>query len=294
MSLAAPKPAVRQRIEAELDQQRRNGPLREIRIPPCPERLTQLHKALSQAEPDLAAIARIASGDVAMSAVLIRLANSARYGTGHPVPGVGQAMNRLGLNATAAAMSEFIVRQALKVDHPQLRRFWERSALRAEAMVVIARRVAGLDLDTAHTHGLFSHVGMPVLLQSVRGYGATLVEAAARIDRSFIATENANHRTDHAVVGALVARVWQLGGTVMAAIRLHHDLETIGSREVEPEVQTLVAAGLMADHLMRRQEGLPPEPDWVDRGAQALDWLAFSESDLEDCERELALGEAIA
>ncbi len=284
-SLSAP--STQERVAAELDAQRSRGALREIRIPPCPERLARLQQALREAEPDLGAIARIASGDVAMSAALIRLANSARFGSGQPVQGVGQAMNRLGLHQTGAAMSEFIVRQALKADHPQLRRFWERSALRAEAMAVIAPRIAGLEVDSAHTHGLFAHVGMPVLLQSVRGYGSTLVEAAARIDRSFVQTENANHKTDHAVVGALVARVWQLGSTVMASIRLHHDLEVLGSSAVEPGVQTLVAAGLVADHLMRRQEGLPPEDDWQAHGETALDWLALSATDLEDCEREL-------
>jgi hypothetical protein len=51
---------------------------------------------------------------------------------------------------------------------------------------------------------------MPVLMQSVRGYAGTMVEGLARKDRSFVATENANHRTDHAVVGALTARVWRL------------------------------------------------------------------------------------
>ncbi len=119
-----------------------------------------------------------------------------------------------------------------------------------------------------------------MLLQSVKGYGSTLVEAAARVDRSFVATENANHRTDHAVVGALVARVWRLAPEVMAAIRLHHDLDSIGGEDAEPEVQTLMAAGLVAEHVVRRQEAQLPERDWTDHSAAALAWLQVDEGEV--------------
>jgi HD-like signal output (HDOD) protein len=275
------------RIGAELDQHRRKGPLREIRIPPCPERLAQLQAAMACAEPDLNAVARIAGADVAMSATLIRQANGAAFAAMQPAQTVGQAMTRLGLRATGTLMTGFITRHAIPVNHPQLKRFWERSAMRAQAMSALAERIPGLDADVAYTCGLFAHVGMPVLLQSVRGYGGTLVEASARIDRPFVATENANHQTDHAVVGALVARAWNLAPSVMAAIRLHHDLDSIGCGDIEPEVHTLVAACLTGEHIARRLEGLKPEGEWTRFGEPALGWLGLQPTDVEDCEAEL-------
>jgi HD-like signal output (HDOD) protein len=152
----------------------------------------------------------------------------------------------------------------------------------------IATKLPGMSVDMAHTYGLFAHVGMPVMMQSIKGYGSTMVEAAARIDRSFIATENANHRTDHAVVGALVARVWQLAPEIMVAIRRHHDLDMLGDMDTEPEVHSLVAAGLVADHLMRRHEALPADVDWVQHHAQALAWLQIDDEDVQQWEEELA------
>ncbi|MFD2450958.1 HDOD domain-containing protein [Ideonella paludis] len=199
-----------QAIAKELDDARKRGPLQTIAIPPSPAILERMRNAMASAEPDLNEIANIATSDVAMSAQLIKSANSPAYNTGQPVQTIGQAMNRLGLDITAAEMTRFIVAHALPVRSAQLTRFWERSSKRAVAMGFIATKLPGMSLDVAHTYGLFCHVGMPVMLQSVRGYAGTLVEANARIDRSFIATENANHRTDHAVVGALVARMWKL------------------------------------------------------------------------------------
>ncbi|HIV71254.1 MAG TPA: HDOD domain-containing protein [Candidatus Aquabacterium excrementipullorum] len=286
-TMTAPEPTQTAAIQAELDQARRSGPLQQIVIPPCPELLSRLRAAMAQTEPDLNEIARIAASDVAMSATLIRSSNGPLFAAGQPVQTVGQAMNRLGLEHTASVMAGFLMQRAIRVNHKLLERFWERSTKRALAMAFIAKKLPGLSPDLAHTYGLFSHVGMPVMMQSVKGYAGTVIEARARIDRSPIATENANHRTDHAVVGALVARVWRLAPSVVAAIRLHHDLELLGGRGAESEVQTLVAAGLVAEHLMRRHEAQEPDVDWLKHGQSAMDWLHVNGDDLLFWEEEL-------
>ena len=64
----APRPSTQQ-IRDDLDQSRRRGPLQQIQIPPCPELLAQLQQAMSQPEPDLNLVARIASSDVRSSRI---------------------------------------------------------------------------------------------------------------------------------------------------------------------------------------------------------------------------------
>lgn len=284
MSMPTSPPALQPKTQAirdDLDQSRRRGPLQHIQIPPCPELLAQLQQAMSLPEPDLGLVARIASSDVAMAATLLRIANGPLFKpVGLPCTTVGQAMTRIGLRESVAVMTGFLAQHAIPVNAPQLARFWQRSTKRAIAMASIAQQLPGLSPDLAHSFGLFLHVGMPVLLQSVRGYAATMVEAGARIDRPYIATENANHRTDHAVVGALVIRAWNLPAPLMAAIRLHHDYASLGNADIEPEVHTLIAAGLIAEHLMRRHEGLPEDADWASNHAAAMAWLHIGWDDL--------------
>ncbi len=286
--MTAATPATRTSdILLELDNARKSGPLRHIVIPPCPELLTRLQQVMADPEPDLNEVARIASSDVAMSATLLRNANSPVYSVGQPVQTVGQAMNLLGLDETATIMMRFLAQSAIPVNHPSLQRFWERSAKRAVAMAFMARRLPGMSADVAHTFGLFCHVGLPVMVQSIKGYPSTMVEAAARIDRSYVATENANHRTDHAVVGGLVARVWRLAPAVAAAIRLHHDLNALGGSRIDPDVQTLMAVGLLAELLTRRHEGVDPDADWQAHGEAALAWLHLGMEELLSWEDEL-------
>ncbi len=277
-----------QQIRQEIDKSRAQGALKQIVIPPCPELLIQLREAMRPGEPDFTAVQRIAAADVAMSAVLLRIANGPIHRPlGLPCTTVGQAMTRIGLKETAAVMTGFLVKNAIPVNNPQLARFWERSSKRAVACAFIASQLPGVSPDLAHAFGLFLHVGMPVLLQSVRGYGSTMVEAAARIDRPYIATENINHQTDHAVVGALTARVWNMPPELMAAIRLHHDFRSLGHAGIEPEVHTLVAMGLVAEHLMRKHEMLPADADWAANHAAALDWLQIGLDDLEQWDEML-------
>jgi len=283
----APAAAGHVELNRELDHARKHGALREIVIPPCPDLLARLQAAMASDMPDLAEIGRIAASDVAMAATLIRNANGALYAAGQPVQTVGQAMNRIGLRHTAALMTGFLARHAIPASHPRLARFWVRATLRAMAQVLLARRQSGADADLAYTFGLFCHVGMPVLLQSLRGYGGTLVEAEARIDRPFIATENANHRTDHAVVGALVARTWRLAPEVALAIRLHHDFSAMADARTPPVVRRLVAAGLVAEHLMRRSEGLAVESEWRAHGDHALAHLGLGAAELDALDAEL-------
>lgn len=238
-------------------------------------------------EPDLTEVARIASSDVAMSAVLLRYANGPMHAAGQPVQTIGQAMNRLGLEQTASVMTGFMAQRAIRVTSVHLQRFWERAAKRAIAMTFMAHKFPGMSADVAHTYGLFCHVGLPVMMQSVPGYAGTLAEARARTDRSAIETENINHKTDHAVVGSLVARVWRLAPQVMAAIRLHHDLDVLGCKHTDAEVQLLVASGLLAERMMLKHEGIDPDRDWIEHAEKALKWLDLREEELEVWDLEL-------
>lgn len=114
-----------------------------------------------------------------------------------------------------------------------------------------------------------------------------MVEARARRDRTPVETENFNHKTDHAVVGALVARVWRLAPQVMAAIRLHHDLDVLGDSRTDAEVQLLVATGLLAEHMMLKHEGLESECDWIQHSEKALKWLQVTPEELDVWDLEL-------
>jgi HD-like signal output (HDOD) protein len=270
-----------QEINRELDHARDAGPVKDIVIPPCPQLLVKLQSELNQADPDPLVVAAIAGSDVAMTAALIRIANSPLYARREPVSSVSQAVSMLGMKPTASLLTGFLMRNAIRIDSTLIEHFWESSTRRSMAMAHIAGQMYGVDVEVAKTCGLFFHVGIPVMLQGVRGYSGTLVEAMARQDRTFIQTENAAHRTDHAVVGAIVARTWRLPQVIAHAVRLHHDFAVLNDSAVALEVRNLVAIAAIADHLVAQHEGLKEQREWQNHGADCLAFLQVGETEVE-------------
>lgn len=270
-----------QDINRELDQARDRGPVKDIVIPPCPQLLVQLQTELNQGDPDPQAVARIAGSDVAMAAALIRIANSPLYARRDPVSSVGQAVSMLGVRPTAQVLTGFLLRHTIRIDPTLIEHFWESSTRRSMAMAHIAGQMYGVNVDIAKTCGLFFHVGIPVMLQGVRGYSGTLVEAMARQDRTFIQTENAAHRTDHAVVGAIVAKTWRLPAVIAYAVRLHHDFSVLADTGVALEVRQLVAIAAIADYLVARHEGVKSQREWQQSGEACLAFLQIDAHEVE-------------
>src|SRR5450830_1872699 len=116
-----------QAINHELDQALRDGPVKDIVIPPCPELLVQLQTELGRADPDPQVVADIAASDVAMTAALIRIANSPLYFRREPVKSVNQAISMLGVKPTATVLTGFLLRSAIRVDGSVIEHFWESS-----------------------------------------------------------------------------------------------------------------------------------------------------------------------
>jgi HD-like signal output (HDOD) protein len=268
-------------IDQELETVRTQGAVRDIVIPPCPSLLVELQQEVRGGDPDPHTVAAIASQDVAMAAALIRFSNSPLFMRSRTSRTVGEAISMLGLKQSVAVLTGFFTRHAIRADSALLEHFWETSTQRSLAMAHISRNLYGVDVDVAQTCGLFCHVGIPVMLQGVKGYAGTLVEALARQDRSFIQTENAVHKTDHAVVGALVAKTWKLPQVVTAAVRLHHDFGILQEESIAPEVRTLVAMSLLAEQLVALHEGARPLQEWAQHGQACLGYLQVTPIELD-------------
>ena len=268
-------------IDREIDTARSEGPLKDIVIQPCPALLSDLRVEVNREDPEPTKIAKIASRDVAMAAALIKVANSPIYARSRQAATVAEAVALLGISQTVSILTGFLLRETVQVKSTLLEHFWETSTRRAYAMGYIARQMYGVNADMAHTCGLFCNVGIPVMLQGIKGYEATLAHSLAQVEKTGIEIENAAHRTDHAVVGAIVAKTWRLPPTVAHAVRLHHDFTVLQDDNVPHNVRTLVAMSLLAEHLVVLHEGGGELREWELHGAECLAFLHVSAEEIQ-------------
>ena len=85
-----------------------------LRLPRLPAVVPQLLQALREDHAGLAAIADLAARDPLVAGGIVRMANSAYYGTGEPLHSLSQAVVRLGRDA----VRQVVLRQALRPIHP--------------------------------------------------------------------------------------------------------------------------------------------------------------------------------
>lgn len=256
--------------------------IRSIVIPPRPALLVEVQAEVATDDPDVGRIAQLVGRDVALTAGVLRSVNSPSFALSRKAGSLSEAIALLGLRRIGVLVTAFALRQAMQGEGTQLTRFWDVSGKRSYALARLAASLRGVAPDTAQSFGLFCDVGIPLLMQRFPDYGATLRSANQADAAPFTEIEQAAHRTDHTLVGALVARAWGLPQQVCDAIRLHHDYAIFHHPAIDAGVQRMVAMGLLAELAIQRFAGLNQSLEWVKGGEQAIGLLMLTETEVQD------------
>ncbi|HYC33210.1 MAG TPA: HDOD domain-containing protein [Gemmatimonadales bacterium] len=169
-------------------------------------------------------VGRIIEEDAAISARLLRLANSALFRRGEHVEDVPRALRSVGIAAALDLALATSVISAFAVRLPSVitpREFW----LHAVACGVAARAVAtraGLSGERHFTAGVLHDVGRLLLLLVEPETMKRAMAEAARERVPLRDAETAVLGFDHAALGAELLRTWGLPETLVVAAGGHH------------------------------------------------------------------------
>lgn len=276
----APRPLPRQR-EPEPSVQQADQLLANMFIPPCPRVVTALVGEGQSEFPDFDKLDKLISGDVGLAGAVLKTANSPYYGLARKVQSVRQAMAVLGLRT----VTQIVTMLALKNAFPAsvvLDRFWDRTNYHAIACARIARYLKLFPPDIAFTFGLFNDCGIPIMATWFENYKDILAEANKSV-KPFVAVEQENYGTNHAIVGATLAQNWLLPENIVLAIKEHHALEPLYGHgpETDQEVSALRCISMVADYVVNRFLDVPQESEWGVHGAAALARLGKDEAELD-------------
>jgi HD-like signal output (HDOD) protein len=264
----------------------------DIGIPPCPIILDRFINETRRDEPDFTRLANIIGTDVALSAGLIKTANSPFFGVRQRVRSVNEALSILGLKSASRAVAGIILRKAFP-NVPNLERFWDASARIAHLSGWLAQHleIRGLRAEDTYTFGLFRDCGIPVLLGRFPQYEKLLADANADAVMGFTEVENTGLPTNHAMVGCILAQSWWLPEEICLAIRNHHDLAALASANSQLPMlsRKIIATAQLAEHIVQQQLGLSMTQEWTKLGAACMQLLDIDEKRLEALHVEAAL-----
>lgn len=189
-------------------------------LPALPAALLDLLALVGSDDVDIDELCARLSVDMALTAKLLRLANSSFYGGRGAVTSVDAAIARVGLRMVKSIVGAAAVGGAIK---PPVCKgfdfvaFWRHGVATATAAQMLAF-ATGADPSTAFTSGLLYRIGQLVLAAQVPvPFAETLAHRAANGGDALL-IERAVLGVDHAVVGACIAAHWRLPPAIVEAL----------------------------------------------------------------------------
>jgi putative nucleotidyltransferase with HDIG domain len=217
------------------------------RLEPLPVTAQALLRAGSSGDVSFAKIADLIELDQAMAANVLRLSRSAAYAGAQNVTTVRDALVRLGTSALLdLVLGDFMTR--LKCSAPMYRlsedELWLHGAGAHLAVRAIQQeRPNGKIPQTALTAALVHDIGKLVMVRHLKADVAVILQYCRDQQVTFVEAERALFGTDHAAVGAAIAKKWKFPEVITDAIERHHNAEL---QDSTPVIDAVVTANLVA------------------------------------------------
>ncbi len=261
--------------------------LASINIPPRPSIIVDLDRETAKDDPDLKRIVQIISKDIALTASLLKTANSPFFGLPRKVENVQQAAMAMGLNNVTSTIKGIVLKSALGTKDMKLERFWDSADKVANVAAYLAGVVPDVSKEQAYMFGLFRDCGIPIMMQKFPNYAETLKKANSGSQLNFIKVEDEMHATNHATLGYLLAKSWSLPNSVCQALRNHHDIAVLRSDEdISAEARGLIAIVRFAENLCDTRQ-LRQDVDWKYSGPIVLSYLGITAGEFNDIQEEV-------
>lgn len=229
-------------------------------LPTLPIIATKLLALIAQEETTLIDIANLIAQDIALSAKVLRIANSSFYSFPQQISSINQAVSILGINAVRSLVLSFSFLAMGKGKLNSLfdfEQFWERSLVEAAAAKLIFEQITNSDAGEAFTSGLLQNIGQLVFAATLpQKYNQLLEQTKTRmagtstmLDVELRNLELQIFSTTHAEVGYAVAKAWGLPENLLLPIRYHHlPQEFTGSNQKQKQtIKATYLANLLAN-----------------------------------------------
>ena len=259
--------------------------MKEIIIPPRPTILIEVLNEQSLHEPDLQRIADLIGKDVAISAGVLRVVNSAFFGLPRKVTSIDHAVRMIGVRSVTNIVTALMLHSAFAENRGSfMDRFWSDSERLAAATSYAAGLTRQVPKDEAYSLGLFANCGVPLMLRKFPDYASVYDEARELTDQSATSLEEAELGTDHTLVGYIMGTNWELPEHFCQCVLRHHDLKDY---YVDPDARLGETAPYLAvlqlgQYFARAGDDRPPSFEWQVVGDAVLSYLGIRSDQLED------------
>ncbi|MDB4609652.1 HDOD domain-containing protein [Verrucomicrobia bacterium] len=246
-------------------------------LPPMPAVAIKVMELLGDPDVNYGKLGQAISSDAAVSARLLKVANSAFYSMKRQIKTLDHAIAIVG-ERTLRSLVLAASLEGMNKSYGLLEKLlWEDAMGCAIGARVLARRFNSADPEEAFLAGLFRHLGKIVMNYSDPESYQSMVETMYCEGGSTTEVEGRYFPYAHAVVGAAVLDKWNFGRALVMSAMHHEDLHIdLEQEENGEQILRLTATVNMADRVCSRlgigQRAPNEDLDLLESpGAKALD-----------------------
>ncbi len=229
-------------VQNRIDQMIADG----VKLPSPPAIAVRILNAVQQEEPSLNELAKIISSDPALTAKMLRVANSGFYALKYKVTSISKALTVLGVNILKNIALSFVIAQEMRGPVDQgfdFDYFWRRSVTAAVAAELLAEQIDRRSDDTFVT-ALLSDIGVLILHQAIPEEYMRVIAEKKLCGESASIVETRLLGITHSEMGAAILERWDLPASICQPILYQHS-----PQQAPEQYQESAEILQIADHL---------------------------------------------
>jgi len=255
-------------------------------LPAMPHVASKVLELSSDPDTSAARLQQVIADDQAMTARILKIANSAMYACSRRIKTLSEAIVMLGFNSIRSLVVTSAARNLYSTGSARMglkeRLLWEHSIGTAFACRLFAERKHPALREEAFLAGLMHDIGKLVLNLQIPDRFEEVVQIVYNENREFHETESEMLGFDHARVGSLLVNKWKLSPVLEEVIGLHHDPTALTAER--PLLLHLDLANRLSQKL---GIGFQETPDLDLCSTTSNRILGFTEADVTDVAQKL-------
>ena len=222
----------------------------DFQLPPLPDLAVRLQTALKDDTVDAQRVAALIRAEPAMSASLLRAANSAAFGGLKSITDLSQAIARLGLRQVETLATALLMRGQFEANRESNEKMLEVLWTHAIASATVARKLAqreGYPSEDAFMAGLLHGIGHLIVLRAL----------------DHLTQRDAELSPTQAAVDELVETLqYELGYSTLRSWNLSEDIcEAARAMDPDTESSSTIVRIVQASDAVAQKLGMHPTPD---------------------------------
>ncbi len=197
----------------------------DVDIVSLPTVYTHIVELLNHPSSSSQQIAKVIGKDASLTVRLLRLVNSPFYGFSGKIDSVSRAVSLLGTNELSTlTLGITVIRQFqnIPVELLSMDSFWRHSIRCGLFCKALAAHLDEKSAEKYFIGGLLHDIGRLVILERMAHQYSTAIARARQTQLPMYRAEQDCLKTDHSIVGKLLAEKWRLSPALIRMIGSHH------------------------------------------------------------------------